>query len=153
MTIKTPRHRATLWLVANISLIAVVPAAASYFSRRLSAGLYPTDADSIGIPVAGIAIWTLILLVPLNISCWLLLRQYPGSVPFAASSKGSSYVSRVISVCGVLFGVLCAVAAVVSLVSGGPEFTPVFLLWCWTIFAIRAAYVASARDHAKSVTE
>jgi len=59
MLLGTPRHRATLWILANAAWIAVSPAAALYFDRQLRKGAYPVDADSIGLPIMGIAVWVM----------------------------------------------------------------------------------------------
>jgi hypothetical protein len=68
MRINTPRHRAVLWAAANLSILAMIPAAVFYYQRQLNAGAYPEDADSIAIPIAGIVAWVLALLAPLNIA-------------------------------------------------------------------------------------
>jgi hypothetical protein len=57
MPLGTPKHRATLWVFANAAWIAVSPAAALYFDRQQRNGAYPVDADSIGLPIMGIAVW------------------------------------------------------------------------------------------------
>lgn len=145
MTIKTPKYRGILWAVANVSFVAVVPAAALYFSRQLRAGAYPEEADSIGLPIVGIAFWVLILLLPLNIAWGLLLRRYPGKVVLYASARDLRLAPRIIAELGLAVGVLCVVAAVWSLVDDAPEFTAVFLLWCYVALAVRAAFVMSAR--------
>jgi hypothetical protein len=74
MPLGTPKHRATLWVFANAAWIAVSPAAALYFARQQRNGAYPVDADSIGLPIMGIAVWVIVLLLPLNFVWWFLLN-------------------------------------------------------------------------------
>jgi hypothetical protein len=74
MPLGTPKHRATLWVFANAAWIAVSPAAALYFDRQQRNGAYPVDADSIGLPIMGIAVWVIVLLLPLNFVWWFLLN-------------------------------------------------------------------------------
>ncbi len=145
MKITTPRHRFVLWIVANLSLLAAVPAAMIYFSRELNAGAYPVDADSISIPIFGIAMRVVILVIPLNALCWLLLRGYPGAVPLTTSSKGLKFSLRLIAELCLVFAALCAVAAAWYAIDLAPEFALVFLLWCYVTIAIRAAFLGSAR--------
>ena len=149
MEITTPKHRVVLWVAANLSLVALVPAAVMYFSRELKAGAYPVDADSIGIPIMGTLMSVLGLLLPVNIACWLLLRRYPGKVALKISAKDLRVGPRVVAGLGLAFGALCAVTGVWSAVERAPEFAAVYLLWCYVTLAIRAAFVASNR--AKSV--
>jgi hypothetical protein len=145
MSILTPKHRATLWVAANILLIAVVPAAACYFDRELRAGSYPVDADSIGIPIVGLAMNVLTLLLPLNIGCWLLLRRYPGKVPLSASARGLRLGPRLVAGLVLTLAAACAVAAVWALADGAPEIAAVLLLWCCVTLAIQTAFVESVR--------
>jgi hypothetical protein len=128
MTFTTPKRRAVLWSLANISLMSVVPAAVIYFSRELNAGAYPVDADSISIPIIGIAMRVAILVIPLNGLCWLLLRGYPGAVPLTSSSKGLKLGSRLMAELRLVFAALCAVSAALSAIDLAPEVALVFLL-------------------------
>jgi len=107
--------------------------------------VYPVEADSIGLPIVGIAFWVLILLLPLNIAWGLLLRGYPGKVVLYASARDLRLAPRLIAELGLAVGVLCIVAAVWSLVDDALEFTAVFLFWCYVALAVRAAFVVSAR--------
>jgi hypothetical protein len=59
MVIASPKHRLSLWLLANLAWVALVHAAALYFHRQLLNGAYPPEADSIGLPIMGIAMWVL----------------------------------------------------------------------------------------------
>jgi hypothetical protein len=145
MKITTPKYRIVLWGAANVGLIAAIPAAMIYYYRELNAGAYPADADSISIPIIGIAMRVAILIIPLNALCWLLLRGYPGTVALTTSSKGVKFSSRLIAELCLVFGALCAVAAAWSAIDLAPEFALVFLLWCYITIAIRAAFLGSAR--------
>jgi hypothetical protein len=53
---------------------------ASYYSIELGRGSYPTDADSIGLPIAQFTIGLLVVSPMFLALCWLCLRRYPGSV-------------------------------------------------------------------------
>jgi hypothetical protein len=145
VALTTPKHRGVLWAAANIALDALVPAAVLYFGRELNAGAYPVDADSIGIPIKGIAMWVLILLVPLNLALWLLLRGYAGKTALTASTQGLPFGSRLIAASCLTLGVLFVAVAVLSFGERAPEFTAVFLLWCYVALALRAAVVGAAR--------
>ena len=147
MKITTPKHRIVLWGAANVCLIATVPAAMIYYSRELNAGAYPVDADSISIPIIGIAMRLAILIIPLNALCWLLLRGYPGAVPLTTSSKGLKFGLRLIADLCLVFAAACAVAAAWYAIDLAPEFALVFLLWCYITIAIRAAFLGSARPN------
>src|SRR5438046_1374179 len=115
MWLTTPKHRAVLWLLANVSWIPVVPAAVLYFSRQQAQGAYPVDADSIVIPIAGIAMWVVTLIVPLNLVWFFLLRRYPGRVSLRASGKGMPVTKQVLGLLGVIVAALCGTAAALAL--------------------------------------
>jgi hypothetical protein len=145
MRINTPRHRAVLWAAANLSILAMIPAAVFYYQRQLNAGAYPEDADSIAIPIAGIVAWVLALLAPLNIAWWLLLRGYRGNVALNISSRGLRADQMLIAVLGLILGALLGIMAAWSVIDRAPEFTIVLLACSYVTFAMRAAFVASAR--------
>src|SRR6266576_2083563 len=102
MSLASPKHRASLWVLANICWIAVIPAAALYFDRQLRRGAYPVDADSIGLPIIGIAMWVVALLLPLNLVWWFLLRRYPGRVPLRSSGERLATRPRVVGALGLI---------------------------------------------------
>ena len=146
MLLTSPKHRAVLWFLANISWIAVVPAAVLYFSRQQAQGAYPVDADSIGLPIAGIAMWVVILILPLNLVWFFLLRQYPGRVPLRASVKGMSAGKQLLGALGVIVAALCATAGALALVEMSWEFAPVLFAWCYITLSMRAAYLIKKRQ-------
>jgi hypothetical protein len=102
MLLTTPKYRATLWVLANAAWISISPAAALYFERQLRSGAYPMHADSIGLPIIGIAFWVILFLIPLNFAWWLLLRNYPGRVSLRTSVKGLRSVKGLIGVLGLI---------------------------------------------------
>ena len=142
MSLGTPKHRATLWVLANVAWVAVAPAAALYYSRQLRHGAYPVDADSIGLPIVGIAMWVVILLLPLNFVWWFLLRRDPGSVSLRTSGKDLGTGKRFIGVVGLIFAISCSAAAVWALTENAAKVTPVFFTWSYITLAMRAAYLA-----------
>ncbi len=144
--ITTSKHRATLWVLANVSWIAVSPAAALYFDRQQRNGAYPVEADSIGLPIMGIAVWVIVLLLPLNLVWWFLLRQYPGRVLLRTSGKGSRSGQHLIGVLGLIFAVSCAAAVVWALADDAAEITPVFFTWSYIALAMRAAYLGAGHE-------
>jgi hypothetical protein len=146
MALTTPKHRATLWVLANITWVAVAPAAALYYEPQQRGGAYPVDADSIGLPIVGIAIWVIVLLLPLNFACWFLLRRYPGRVSLDASGKGLGTGKQLVGVIGVIFAISCGAAAIWALTEDAGEVTPVFLAWSYIVLAIRATYLAATRE-------
>ena len=141
MLLTSPKHRASLWLLANISWIAAVPAAVLYFSRQQARGRYPVDADSIGLPIAGIAMWVVILILPLNLVWFFLLRQYPGPVPLRASGKGLSLRTQILGVLGVIGAALCATAGALAMAEMSWEFAPLLLAWSYITLSMRAVYL------------
>ncbi len=149
MTITTPKHRATLWIAANIAVVVLIPAAISYYSRESNAGASPVDADSISIPIVETAISALTLLLPLNLACLWLLRRYVGKSTLWTSTKGLGLGARVIAGLCLVLGIICLVGVVESLREGAPEFSIVFLMWCYIAVTIRAAFVASARSSSR----
>jgi hypothetical protein len=142
MRLTTPKHRAILWALANFSWIALSPAAALYYDRQLRRGAYPVDADSIGLPIMGIAMSVVALLLPLNFAWWFLLRRYPGRVPLRTSVKGAGTRQRLIGLLGLILAILCSAAAAEALREDAREFAPVFLAWSYVALAMRSAYLA-----------
>lgn len=149
MTITTPKRRATLWIAANLAVVALIPAAIFYYSRESNAGAYPVDADSIGIPIIETGISAPTLLFPLNIACLFLLRRYAGKSPLWTSTKGLGLGARLIAGFCLVLGIICLAGVVESLREGAPEFSIVLLMWCYLAVAMRAAFVASARSNSR----
>lgn len=143
MALKTPKRKWTLWLFANVCVLAQVPAAMLYYSRQLNAGAYPLQADSISIPILGTAITILVLIIPLNISWWILLRRYPGSVPIRVMSKGFPPLARVIALLGTVMAGICVATAILQVRAGAFESGVLFLICGYVAFAMRAAFIAA----------
>jgi hypothetical protein len=80
VSVRTPSHRTTLWLAANVLWFSSIPALGSFLVRELKSGAFPTDGDSIGIPLFGWVSVTVVLAPVLNTAWWWLSRNYPGSV-------------------------------------------------------------------------
>jgi hypothetical protein len=97
------------------------------------------DADSIGLPIMGIAVWVIVLLLPLNFVWWFLLRRYPGRVSLRTSGKGLGSGKRLIGVVGLIFAISCSVAAVWALREDAGGASPVFFTWSYITLAMRAA--------------
>jgi len=145
MTITTPKHRATLWIIANLALLTFIPSSALYYTRMLNAGAYPVDADSISIPILEVAVSVLVLLVPLNVIFWLHLRRYPGRVPIRLSTEGTGGAARLVAAFGLALACLSALAAISVLFTGEIEDAPVLLLWPYVALAMRAAFLTSVK--------
>ncbi|HEX6502428.1 MAG TPA: hypothetical protein VF011_04220 [Terriglobales bacterium] len=103
------------------------------------------EADSIGLPIMGIAMWVIVLLVPLNFSWWWLLRRYPGSVPLSSSNNDTAAYAKVIGAIGTILASVWAVAGVLAVVESAWEITPVFFVWTYITLAMRAAYITAKR--------
>ena len=146
MWLASPKHRAVLWLLANISWFGVVPAAVLYFSRQQAQGAYPVDADSIGIPIAGIAMWVVALILPLNLVWFFLLKHYPGRVSLRASGKGMSVGKQLLGLSGAILAALCATGAALALAEMSWEFAPVLFGWSYVALSMRAAYLTKERQ-------
>jgi hypothetical protein len=138
-----------LWIAANVSVIALIPAAISYYRRESNAGAYPVDADSIGIPIMGTGISALMLLLPLNLACLWLLRRYAGKSALWTSTKGLRLGEQVIALFCFVLAIICLAGVIESLREGAPEFSIVLLTWCYVAVAMRAAFVASARSNSR----
>ena len=146
MLFVSPKHRTSLWLLANSAWIAAVPAAASYFHRQLLVGAYPVDADSIGLPIIGIAVWVTFGLLPLNLAWWFLLRRYPGRVPLRTSDEGLATGSKIISVLGLICALSFAAAGVWAVADDALEIAPILVAWSYVALAMRASHLAAARQ-------
>ena len=140
---RTPKHRTSLLLAANFSWL-VVPAYAVYMKRELDSGAFPPDADTIAIPIFGVAFYALLALPFLNAIWWFLLRRYRSgaSLNLRAGATTAPLV-RIVSVLGVLLAALLACAAVSEAAAGGLEFALLMPLWIWCVLAFRAAFIAS----------
>lgn len=143
MLLNTPKHRATLWILADVAWIAISPAAALYFGRQQRNGAYPLDADSIGLPIVGIALWVLVLSLPLNFFWWFLLRDYPGKVSLLTSGKEIKTGPVALGMLGLAFAISCFAASVWAIVGNAVEVVPVFLMWSYVTLAMRAAYLGA----------
>jgi hypothetical protein len=81
---RTPRSRTIVLLAAAVLFLTAPAVVARYYYVELGRGLFPSDADSIGIPIFG---FTILLLVTAPITwgfVWLCVRRYPGGVSLAA---------------------------------------------------------------------
>jgi hypothetical protein len=85
-----------MWLALLAAvLIATAPSVeANYYSIELGRGSYPTDADSIGLPIAQFTIGLLVVSPILLAVCWVCLRSYPGSVSLGHGIDAALVVSR-----------------------------------------------------------
>jgi hypothetical protein len=150
MVIASPKHRLSLWLLANLAWVALVPAAALYFHRQLLNGAYPPEADSIGLPIMGIAMWVIALLLPLNLLWWFLLRRYPGRVPLWSSGSRKGVGCQVIGVVGVICGITFVVAALIATREDAWEVAPIFAVWSYLSLAMRAVFLTSRQSSSQS---
>lgn len=146
MVSSTPKRRMSLWVFANISWLTLIPASALYLERQLRSGVYPTEADSVSIPIFGVVTLVVALLLPLNLGWWFLTRKYPGRCPLRTSGGGLKRGQRVVGATGVILAFLCAFASVLLLVDDSRELAPVLLAWCYVCIAMRASYFAGARN-------
>jgi hypothetical protein len=142
LSLATPAKRATLWFASNLLWLSSVPAVWLYLERELRAGSYSTEADSIGIPLFGVAAWSVALLPFLNIAWWWLSRDYPGVVSIFTRRQSSNSV-RAISISLVGFAALLGLFAVWELVAGAPEVALIVLSWVYLALAYRAVHYSA----------
>jgi hypothetical protein len=93
MQIRTPTKRWQYLLFVNLLWFSSIPIAIFYYSRRLDEGAFPTDADSISIPIIETAITIFVLAPFLNAFLWVTSRQYPGSISVFCNTgnRGKKY--------------------------------------------------------------
>src|SRR4030095_5993529 len=78
----TPKRKVVLWVLALVSLMAEPVVEAVYYRTSLGRGMFPTNADSIAIPIAQFFVGWLVTLPLVLAFIWFALREYPGSVSF-----------------------------------------------------------------------
>jgi len=137
----TPSYRMTLWFAAHVLWFSSIPALVSFLVREQRSGAFPVDGDSIGIPIMGWTIVTVVLAPVLNIAWWWLSRGYPGSVPLFVTDRSTNAKARIVSLGLVALAVTLGVGVVWELFSGAPEMSAVVLSWCYLTLAFRAAFV------------
>lgn len=152
----TPNRAWPLWVTANLSLIALLPAYALWLSRIAHEGSrsgvrLPTDADSIGIPLYGLAIHYLWALPLLNILIIWILHRYPGRVALFQPIRLSGAIRTVKEG---IFGVAMigmVVLVLDSFIEADWELGVILLPWLYLILAMRAVVLAKERPSASSV--
>ncbi len=73
---KTPSNRIIFMLLLNLGWFGIMPGVIAYYSFCLNRGDYPTNADSISIPIFGIFFVLLILAPLINGAVYLFLRNF-----------------------------------------------------------------------------
>ncbi len=112
----TPKRKAILWVLALVSLLAQPAIETVYYRTSLERGMYPTNADSIGIPIAQFFMAWIVALPLLVTFIWFALREYPGKVSFLAFNVNrpiwSSVWSALLGLAAASFIVFAAQSAV-----------------------------------------
>ena len=149
--LSTPKRRATLLAISNLLWLALIPAQIFYFSRKLTAGAFPENADSISIPIIESAVSAIILSPVLN-GFWLLLsHRYPGPVSLAVKVKCKWYI-QIISALLTTLTLLLVYAAILGTLDGELEMAVVIISWCYLVLSYRAVFLASHKlPHVTSV--
>jgi hypothetical protein len=137
----TPSHRTTLCLAANVLWFSSIPALGSFLGRELRSGSFPTDGDSIGIPLIGWATVTTVMAPVLNTAWWWLSRSYPGSTFLFVTDQRTDTKSHIVSVGLIALAGTLVAGAVWEMFSGAPEIAAVVLSWCYLTLAFRAAFL------------
>lgn len=75
----TPRKPA-IYIYANLSLIYLVWLGSIRIVFEADRGYFPPDADSIGIPIMGLLFTYILLVAPVNVITFLLLRKYRSGI-------------------------------------------------------------------------
>jgi hypothetical protein len=93
MQIRTPTKRWHFLLFVNLLWFSIIPIAIFYYTRVLNEGAFPTDADSISIPIIETAISVFVVAPFLNAFLWITSRRYPGPIPIFSSPgiRGKKY--------------------------------------------------------------
>lgn len=149
--LSTPKRCATLLAISNILWFSIIPAQIFYFSRKLTAGAFPENSDSIGIPIMESVVSAIILSPVLNVFWLLLSRRYPGSVSLALKVKCKWYI-QIISALLTTSAIFLAYIAILGALDGELEMAAVVISWCYLTFSYRAVFLASHKlPHATSV--
>ncbi len=90
-----------LWCLTGLVLIGFPAINFIYWPQVLRSGVLPSDGDSIGIPLFGSVLATLVLSPLLIGIAWLCLRRYNPRTRFASWRRDRPYRSAVVTV---LFG-------------------------------------------------
>lgn len=152
----TPKKAWPLWLVANVSLLLLIPAYEYWLTRvvreEYQSGMrVSTAADSVGLPVD--SLWHLLwILLPLNLLLWLTLRSYPGRVPLLPRVQLSSWRTAAIEACALLLGGGVLLLIVNSMLHQDWEFALLGLPWLYLVLSIRAVLLARVTRDSTGVT-
>ena len=84
--------------LALVSLLAQPAVETVYYRTSLGRGMYPTNADSVAIPITQFLAAWLIALPVLVAFIWFALREYPGRISFLAFNANRPVWSTVWSV-------------------------------------------------------
>ena len=147
MEIRTPAKRWQYLLFVNLLWFSIIPTAVLYYSRLLQEGAFPTDADSIGIPIMGTAIAVLAAAPFLNVLLWITSRRYPGSVSVfgATGSRGTSYwIWTVLAIFGAGISIFISAESVFH---GGWEWAVAALPWLYVCAAARVIVIRASHPN------
>jgi hypothetical protein len=142
--IQTPKMKRTAWLLALVSILAQPLVEAVYYSTNLGRGAYPTDADSIGIPIFQFVFGWLLTLPVVIAFVWFALREYPGSVPLAAYNTARPIWSFLWSAVLLLLAASYVWFAFQSIMRGLPFDVAAALLSIYLLLCLRSSVVYSS---------
>ncbi len=141
--IQTPRLKRTVWLLVLLAVFAEPFVEYVYYSTNLERGVYPPDADSIGIPLFQFAVaWIVTLPVVLGF-VWFALRDYPGSVSFMAHNSGRPIWSLAWSVVLLLLAASYVSFAFRSVARGFPLDVAAASLNVYLVLCLRSSVIFS----------
>jgi hypothetical protein len=151
-----PRRPWLLWSLTAL-VLAVFPAVNFiYWPQVLRSGVLPPDGDSIGIPMFGSVLITVVA-SPLVLGiAWLCLRRYNPETRLAAWRQDRPYRSAFATLAFITAAALASGLAIATLTPDAPWYEylwPVyFALWVPWLLALRAAAVEQL-DYEPTYTE
>jgi hypothetical protein len=151
-----PRHPWPIWFLTGLALLGFPVVNLIYWPEVLRSGVLPSDGDSIGIPIFGSVLATLVLSPFILGLTWLGLRHYNPDTRLAAWRRDRPFSSVAITaLCGK--GALSVVVLVLDgLRPGLPWYEYLwpayFGLWLPWFLALRAAAI-DRLDHEWCYTE
>jgi hypothetical protein len=141
--IRTPKAKRTVWLLAVLSILAEPVVEVIYYKTNLHRGAYPSNADSIIIPIYQFIFgWVVTLPVMLGF-VWFALRDYPGSVSFLAYNTARPVWSFLWSVVLLLLAASYVWFAGQSIMRGSPLDVAASLLSIYPLLCFRSSIVFS----------
>lgn len=140
-SISTPKKKFTLFILANVGWLLLIPSGFVYYTFREQRGDYPWFADSIGIPIySGTALILLTLpLVNLYFGVFAYFAEYPAML--MCWHNRFDWKTILIELFFVLFGILNLFVVVEFLLDGDFLSLPISILFFYLLLSTRAGFI------------